>query len=90
MEKFSAYETGPGSLKGPYGVAVDLYGYILVAGTCNHCVSIFDKKVNYINCFGSEGSAIGQFKYTYGIAVSANGNIYVSDYNNKRIQIFSY
>ena len=53
-------------------------------------MTIFDKDGNYVSCFGSKGSAAGQFKYPYGIAVSANGNIYVSDKDNKRIQIFSY
>ena len=90
MGKIGTSRTGPGQLSYPYGVAVDLYGFILVANTSNHRVSIFDKDGNYINCFGSKGSAIGQFQRPYGIAVRADGNIYVSDYNNKRIQIFSY
>ena len=81
--------TGEGELMNPRAVAVDLYGFTLVADTPNHRVSIFDKDGNYTNCFGSEGSAIGQFQRPYGIAVSPNGNIYVSDCINKRIQIFS-
>ena len=81
---------GPSQLNRPRGVTVDLYGYILIADSSNNCVSVFDKDSNYINCFGSKGSAIHQFQYPYGIAVSANGNIYVSDHDNQRIQIFSY
>ena len=73
----------------PYGVAVDLYGFILVADTDNHRVSIFNKDGNFVHCFGSWGSAIGQFRCPYGIAVSASGNIYVSDHFNKKIQLFS-
>ena len=38
--------------------------------------------------FGSNGSANGQFSNPYGIAVSPNGNIYVADYSNSRVQIF--
>ena len=90
MGKFGTYGTVTGQLYNPSSVAVDLYGFILVAGTCNYCVTTFDKDGNYTNCFGSKGSAIGQFQHHYGIAVSANGNIYVGDYDNKRIQIFSY
>ena len=87
--KFGIYGTAPGKLINPT-IAVDLYGFILVADTFNHRVSIFDKDGNYISCFGSEGSAIGQFQSPTRIAISADGNIYVSDHKNKRIQIFSY
>ena len=87
--KFGTCGTGRGQLSGPYGIAVDLYGFILVSDY-NHRVSIFDKNGNFVHCFGSPGSAIGQFQYPYAIAVSANGNVYVSDSNNKRIQVFSY
>ena len=80
---------GDGELLNPRAVAIDPYGFILVADTKNHRVSIFDKDGNYINCFGSEGLNIGQFNCPYGIAVSPNGKIYVSDCGNKRIQIFS-
>ena len=86
--EFGTYGAGRGQLAYPYGVAVDLYGFILVADT-NNRVSIFDKNGNFVHCFGSLGLAIGQFQYP-GIAVSANGNVYVSDHNNKRIQVFSY
>ena len=90
--KFGTHGTGRGQLNGPYGVAVDFdfYGFILVADTNNHCVSIFDKNGNFVHCFGSRGSAVGQFQHPYGIAVSANGNVYVSDRDNKKIQVFSY
>ena len=92
MGKFGTYGTGRGQLNHPYSIAVDLYGFILVADTSysSHRVSIFDKNGNFVHYFGSQGSAVGQFQRPYGIAVSANGNVYVSDCNNKRIQVFSY
>ena len=45
-------------MKNPYAIAVDLYDFILVTDTSNLCVSIFDKDGNYINRFGSNGSAL--------------------------------
>ena len=89
MRKFGTHGTGRGQLNRPYGVAVDLYGFIFVAETINHRVSIFNKDGNFVHCFGSYGSAISQFQHPRGIAVSANGNIYVSDHNNHRIVRFS-
>jgi len=87
--KFGTRGAGRDQLHLPHGIAVDLYGFILVADNVNHCVSIFSKDCTFVHCFGSWGSAIGQFHCPNGIAISVNGNIYVSDHKNKRIQIFS-
>jgi len=38
--------------------------------------------------FGSKGEKNGQFKYPNGITTDSNGNIYVCDAHNHRIQIF--
>ena len=78
-----------GELHSPYSLTTDLNGFIIVADTGNHRVSIFDKDHNCIHCFGSNGSANGQFSSPRGIAVSPNGSIYVTDRDNERIQIFS-
>ena len=36
---------------------------------------------------GSEGSGVGQFDYPLGLTVSTNGDVFVADYINNRIQI---
>ena len=87
--KFGARGSGRGQLHNPCSLTTDLNGFIIVADTSNHRVSIFDNNGSCIHCFGSSGSANGQFRYPYGIAVSPNGSIYISDLDNKRIQIFS-
>ncbi|CAH1248470.1 TRIM3 [Branchiostoma lanceolatum] len=46
------------------------------------------KKVERI-IFGGKGEAPGKFKCNYGVAVSAENEIYVTDLFNKRIQVFS-
>ena len=80
-----------GQLYCPAGVTVDEYGCILVIEGVNHRVSIFDKDGIFIHCFGSKGSAKGQFhtNESLGIALSPDGSIFISDYHNKRIQIYS-
>ena len=81
--------TGRGQLSSPCGLTTDLYGFILVADTGNNRVSIYNKDCKFIHCFGSSGSDDGKFNCPYGIAISPNGNIYISDADNKRVQIFS-
>ena len=87
--KFGTRGSSRGKLDSPCSVTTDLNGFIIVADSDNHRVSIFDKDHNCIHCFGSNGTANGQFSNPYGIAVSPNGSIYVSDTYNKRIQILN-
>ena len=78
-------ENGDRVLKGPCSLTTDSNGFILIADTNNHCIFIFDKIGNCIRCFRSND----QFKFPRGIAVAYNGNIYISDTGNRRVQIFS-
>ena len=76
--------TGSMELKDPCSVTTDSNGFIFIADTSNHYVSIFNKIGNCICCFGSDD----QLKFPCGIAIAPNGNIYVSDTGNNRVQIF--
>lgn len=70
----------------PAALTIDLCGFILVG--CNHHVSVFDKDGVFIHSFGSKGSAEGQFLQPRGVAVSSNNDVFVVDFDNKRVQIF--
>ncbi|KAI8493407.1 hypothetical protein Bbelb_288040 [Branchiostoma belcheri] len=39
--------------------------------------------------FGGYGKEPGKFRYNYGVAVSADNEIYMTDLKNKRVQVFS-
>jgi len=43
----------------------------------------------YQGQWGSYGSGNGQFNIAAGVAVAPNGNVYVADYNNNRVQYFT-
>jgi len=77
-----------GQLNGPVGLTTDMHGFVLVSENDNHHVTVFDKDGVFVCCFGSYGSANGQFYSPRGIAISPSGNIYVVDCSNKRVQIF--
>ena len=76
-------------LKGPWGVAVNQRGEIIVAESRGHCVSIFGQTREKIDTFGSQGSGDGLFNIPFGIVVDDDDNILVVDRNNHRIQKFS-
>ena len=50
-------------------------------------VQIFDNKGTFMKSIGSYGSGDGQFKSAWGIAVDADGTIYVADAGNNRIEV---
>src|SRR3954463_4416511 len=75
------------------GVAWDKDGNIYVAdgvamGAGNARVAKFDKDGHFIKSWGQRGSDVGQFNSLRGIVLDAQGNVYVADAGNKRIQVF--
>ena len=73
----------------PTDVAWDAAGNIYVAdGFGNSRIAKFDKTGKFVKSWGSRGSENGQFNIAHGIVVDAQGNVYVADSGNKRIQVF--
>jgi hypothetical protein len=81
----------PGSsFSRPSDVTWDKAGNIYVAdgmGT-NNRVAKFDKDGRFLKHWGSTGSEPGQFQGVKAIAIDAQGDVYVADAGNKRIQVF--
>jgi DNA-binding beta-propeller fold protein YncE len=42
------------------------------------------------SCFGGAGDGAGQFEHATGIALDAEGNLYVADYEGNRVQKFTH
>ena len=57
-------------------------------GYINSRVAKVDKNGKWLKSFGEPGSAPGQFNTPHSIAADAQGNIYVADRGNRRIQVF--
>ncbi len=93
LTEIGSYGTEAGELSYPTGVALE--GKLYVADQDNNRLSVWNAqpeggaRMNYANQFGSAGSGTGQFSYPIGDAIDGHGNVWVSDYDNNRIQEFS-
>jgi hypothetical protein len=81
----------PGStFSQPTDVAWDRAGNIYIAdgiGTTNR-IAKYDREGRFIRHWGSTGSEPGQFNGVKGVVIDAQGNVYVADRGNRRIQVF--
>ncbi|PKL15127.1 MAG: hypothetical protein CVV50_01140, partial [Spirochaetae bacterium HGW-Spirochaetae-6] len=67
--------------------------HLYVAEAGNHRVQAFDTNQAFVQKWGSEGTAAGQFKSPQGLALGTEGQmtlLYVADTNNNRIQKISF
>jgi hypothetical protein len=73
----------------PTDVGWDPAGNIFVSdGYGNSRVVKYDKNGRFIASVGSKGSEPGQFNLPHSLAVDSQGNVYVGDRSNRRIQVF--
>ena len=75
-------------LQRPMSVSVGPDDCVYVVEKLSNRVSIFDHTGKYIKSFGKKGDKDGEFNEPYDIAVSDEGDVYVSDTGNNRIQVF--
>ncbi len=63
---------------------------IVVADSGNHRLQVFDELGLFVSSFGSFGTAPGQFNHPQGITFSPDGQLWVVDQGNNRLQLFNF
>ena len=79
---------GHGTLNQPWDVAVHK-GEVFVADFGNHRVAVFSQDGELIRTIGSQGTGPGQFSSPTGVAISPDGELYVSERVNSRVQVLT-
>jgi len=87
VRQFGSAGSGDGQFDHPDSIDVDAVGYVWV-GEEGDRIQRFDETGTYVDQFGSSGSGAGQFNLTYamGLAADSEGNVWVTDTNNHRVQ----
>lgn len=80
-----------GEFRQPTDVTWDREGNIFISdGYINSRVAKYDKNGDWIKQWGEAGKGPSQFDTPHSIAADAQGNIYVADRGNRRIQVFDH
>ncbi|MDL1944911.1 6-bladed beta-propeller [Chloroflexi bacterium CFX2] len=86
---------GPNPFNRPTGLAVDPEGILYVVDAGNSRIQKFDKDGKFILMWGKQGAGDGEFNFHRnndvdlgGVAVDSQGNVYVADMQNRRVQKF--
>jgi len=84
----------PNPLSGPISVAADSQDNLYVVDANNARIQKFDPNGQFLAMWGRQGAGDGEFSFTFGgswyggVAVDGQGQVYVADPINKRIQKF--
>lgn len=77
-------------LNGPISARYNQYNNLVyVVDSKDHDIKVFDEDLNYITKFGRFGQGPGEFSHPFHITFDSSRKIYVADFSNARIQIFS-
>jgi uncharacterized protein (TIGR03663 family) len=92
---WGSFGTEPGQFSEPWGIAVDDDENVYVADTWNHRIQKFTAEGEFVTYWGAHQNTEGQLLEPQGlfwgprdIAIDDEGNLYVTDTGNKRVQKF--
>lgn len=71
------------------GVGIDSADEVFVSNFSTPSVQVFTSNGAPLYSFGTTGSGAGQFNLPHGVEFDSNGNIWVADWNNGRVQKWS-
>ena len=73
----------------PYGLYIDDESRVYITDGVANRVYVTDEKGNVLSMFGKGGDGSGEFNMAHSITLDKKGNIYVTEGDGMRIQVFS-
>jgi tripartite motif-containing protein 71 len=87
---------GDGDLGMPRGIALDNQSRLFVVDATSQAVKVYrvaadaSGQPTFVGQFGTQGVGDGQFNFPNAVATDSRGRVYVADWANDRIQVWSY
>ena len=78
-----------GELDKPYGIAV-WDGFLYVADNQNSRITKIDSSGQFLSAKGNDGDELGEFHHPVGLSFDLEGNLFVADSGNDRVQKVGY
>ena len=80
-------EEGEGKMYKPLGLSI--HGNNILISQSNHCILNYQLNGKFISRIGKSGNGKLEFNYPRGLTFDHNGDLYICDYNNNRVQILT-
>jgi PKD repeat protein/sugar lactone lactonase YvrE len=98
LRQWGGLGPAPGALNNPWGLAIDRNDWVYVADYGNHRIQVFTRMGEFLTEWGKKdanglpaaGTGNGEFNGPASLAFDSIGQLYVSDSNNHRVQVFGY
>jgi sugar lactone lactonase YvrE len=79
-----------GKLSTPKGIGIDeRNGRIYLVDYMRHTITVYDNEGNFLFEFGGRGWSDGWFQFPNDLTVDTKGRVWVADFFNNRVQVFS-
>jgi sugar lactone lactonase YvrE len=97
-EQIGVIRRGPGAgdLGMPRGLTIDDQGRLYVVDNTDHSIKVYQTSADpvalpeFLGSFGEPGIGDGMFRFPNAVAADTRGRLYVADWNNDRVQVWTY
>ncbi len=83
---FGKFGDGPGEFSRPQSMLID-HDIVYITDSCNHRIAVFKADGTFVRNMGGVGSALGHYRFPYGLDEDRDGHLVVCEFGNNRVQL---
>ncbi len=90
LSEFGQFGAADGQFSRPQSMLVvpEAGGEMMyVTDACNHRISVWTTDGHFVRNMGRIGSALGEFRFPYGLDIDSKGRLVVCEFGNNRVQL---